>query len=66
MRKHSQDWCEAVAAKLVDVMAEFDADATDLILAGAHVRANEMDESAADVLRGLADLTDDDNRRRAN
>ena len=65
LEKFSTEWCEAVSAILVDALAEFDADETDMILCGAMAAAAEADTTAAAVLRDLADQLDADDQRRA-
>lgn len=65
MQKYSDQWCAAVAGRLVDALAEFDADETDMILCGAMAAAAEADTTAAAVRRRLADQLDLDDVRRA-
>ena len=65
LEKFSTAWCESVSGALLDALAEFDADESDMILAGAFAVAAEADCTAAAVLRSLADQLDSDDQRLA-
>ena len=65
MEKYSLEWCQAAATALEAAMDQVGATELDLILSGALALAETSDQTAAEILRELADLLTADDLRTA-
>ena len=61
--KYSLEWCREAATALESSMEKVGATELDLILCGALAIAETSDQTAAEILRELADLLDADDLR---